>query len=343
MRKGRLFSAAILLCLIACSKASGQSMHFSQYYNAPALLNPANTGLMPEYDFRLGANYRNQWAVLPVPYNTISAYGDMKIGGNREGDHPNWLGLGGAVLSDKAGSGSLSLVQYQASLAYHLHLSAHSLLSFGGSAAYVQRSVNYDNLSFDAQWDGFNFNSHFPNGEKVGILKTNFTSVAAGFNLSFFPNEALYVKFGVGAANVNQPNETFYNNTNAVGLRPTINLDVLYKGGQDFIINPSAYYTTQNGAFEMVFGSLARFNLGGTRDALSSQLIVGIFDRLGDAAIGVVGYQYGGMQFMANYDFTMSTLAPYNASYGALEFSITYGGNYFNNKGARKMYSCPRF
>lgn len=343
MRKTCLTVAAVVFCFFMGNVAQGQSMHFSQYYNAPQLLNAANTGLMPDNDYRLGANYRNQWAVLPVPYNTISAFGDMKIGGNREGDHPNWLGLGGAVFNDKAGSGSLALLQFQGSVAYHLHMSAHSLFSFGGSASYVQRSVNYSDLTFDRQWDGFSFNSNFPNGEQVGVIKTNFTTVAAGFNLSFFPNEAVYIKFGGNVANINKPNETFYNNVNPVGIRPTVNLDMLFKTGADFIVNPSAYYTTQNGASELIFGTLTRYNLGSSRDALSSQLIIGIFDRLGDALIGVAGYQYGGLQFMANYDFTMSTLAPYNGAYGALEFSLIYGGNYSNNKGSRKMYSCPRF
>ena len=105
MSKKRISILAIFACLCFAGKAGAQSMHFSQYYNAPLLLNPANAGLMPEYDFRLGANYRNQWATLPVPYKTMSAFGDLKIGGNREGEHPNWIGLGGALFTDKAGDG----------------------------------------------------------------------------------------------------------------------------------------------------------------------------------------------------------------------------------------------
>lgn len=318
-------------------------MHFSQYYNAPMLLNPANTALMPDYDYRVGANYRNQWAALPVPYTTMDVFGDLKIGGNGESQHNNWLGLGGAIFNDKAGSGNLSLLQLQLSMAYHLNLSKKSMLSFGLSGAYVQRSVNYDNLTFDTQWDGFSFNGHLPNGEKVGILKTNYITFAAGFNYAYIPNEAVYIKLGGGVANVNQPNETFYNSNNQVGLRPTANLDVLVRTSDNLILNPSAYYTTQNGASEIVFGTLTRVNMTGPSDPRSSQLILGLYDRLADAVIGVVGYQYGGLQFMASYDFTMSTLAPYNASYGALELSLIYGSNYYKNKGIKKMYSCPRF
>lgn len=342
MTPARILIAVILCSVFASNISNGQSMHFSQFYNAPLLLNPANTGLMPEYDYRIGANYRNQWAVLPVPYTTESVYGDLKIGGNRGDSHPNWLGIGGAIFNDKAGSGSLTLLQLQGNIAYHLRISEHSMLSFGGSGAYVQRTVNYDALSFDAQWDGFTFNSNLPNGEKVGILKTNYTTVAAGFNLAFFPNEAVYVKLGGSVSNINQPIETFYNTSNQVALRPIGNLDILVRTGPDLILNPSVYYTEQGGAAEIVVGSLTRTRLGTGRDAKSSELLLGLFYRVNDALIGAAGYQFGGLQFMASYDLTMSSLAPYNGGYGAMEFSITYGGTYYKNRG-NKMYSCPRF
>ena len=324
-------------------RADGQSMHFSQYYNAPMLLNPANTALMSDNDYRLGANYRNQWAAIPVPYNTMSAYGDLKIGGGSESEHTHWLGLGGAIFSDKAGSGHLSLLQMQGSVAYHIKLSTHSMLSFGGSGAYIQRSINYDDLSFDTQWDGFSFNSRMPNGEKIGILRTSYSTVAAGANIAFFPNDAVYIKLGGGMANINQPVESFYGGTNQVGMRPTLNLDMLFRTSKDVIVNPSVYFTTQNGAAEIVAGSLTRINMNKSGDGYASELILGLFDRIGDAIIGVAGYQVGDVQFMANYDFTTSTLAPYNGAFGALEFSVVYGGNYYKNKGLTKMYGCPRF
>ncbi|NDC40105.1 MAG: type IX secretion system membrane protein PorP/SprF [Chitinophagia bacterium] len=320
-----------------------QSMHFSQYYNAPQLLNPANTALMPEYDYRIGANYRNQWAVLPVPFTTYSAFGDFKVGAKNDRETPNWLGIGGAIYSDKAGNGNLSLLQFQGSMAYHLHLSNTSLLSFGASAASVQRTVNLDALTFDAQWDGFSFNGRLPNGESLGVIKTKFTSVNAGANVAFFPNEAVYIKLGVAMNNLNQPVETFYNGTNQVQTRALVNLDMVFRTGPDFIINPSAYYSTQSNASELVFGTLAHYRIAKVRDAVSSQLLLGAYHRLGDAMIGAVGYEYGGLQVLASYDFTVSALAPYNGTYGALELSLIYGSTYFKNQGLKKMYGCPRF
>ena len=333
----------LLLGALAVTGAYGQSMHFSQYYNAPLLLNPANTALLPENDFRVGLNYRNQWASVPVPYSTFSAYGDAKIGGNANNEsHNNWLGLGLAFFSDKAGDGNLALSEIQGDIAYHLQLNKVSMISLGLSGASVQRSVNFDNLLFDNQWDGATFSSYMSTGEKVGTMKTSFYTVGAGANLAVFPNENVYIKLGGGLLNINRPIESFYGSTkNTIGFRPIANLDVLMRTGDQLIINPSVYFTTQSGATEIVGGSLFRIMVSKGRQ--SSHLILGAFYRAADAAIAVAGYQMGDVQFMANYDITLSALSPYNAAHGALEFSLVYSRAYHPNDGIKKTYNCPRF
>jgi type IX secretion system PorP/SprF family membrane protein len=322
-------------------------MHFSQYYNAPLLLNPANTALMPDNDFRVGLNYRNQWSVVPVPYNTISAWVDAKVGGNSNNEnHNNWLGVGFSFFSDKAGDGNLSLAQAQGNLAYHLQLSRTFMLSLGLSGSYVQRSVNYDNLTFDAQWDGLTFNKNIGNAEKIGVIKTTYIKAAPGINFAWFPNENVYVKLGGSVDNINRPTESFYKTSkNTLDYRPIGNLDMLFKTGPVLIVNPSAYFSMQNGASELIVGSQFRTTLTNTNqiNPVVTQLILGAYDRLNDAIIGVAGVQIGGLQFMASYDFTMSQLAPYNASYGALELSLIYTGKYPKNQGVKRTYSCPRF
>ena len=127
-------------------------------------------------------------------------------------------------------------------------------------------------------------------------------------------------------------------------MRPTANLDVFIHTGQIVTINPSLYFTTQNSASELVCGSLVRANINGIYEEVTTQLILGGYLRLGDAAIGVIGIQRGNVQFMVNYDFTMSSLAPYNSTYGALEFSLIYQGLYSRDRyNIKKSLGCPRF
>ena len=65
----------IILLLAACSlelAGYSQDLHFSQFFNSPLSTNPANTGFIPDGDYRLGVNYRNQWsAIMAVPYKTM--------------------------------------------------------------------------------------------------------------------------------------------------------------------------------------------------------------------------------------------------------------------------------
>ena len=59
---------------------NAQDLHFSQFFNSPLTTNPANTGFIPDADYRIGAHYRNQWStVMSVPYKTISVFGDAQV------------------------------------------------------------------------------------------------------------------------------------------------------------------------------------------------------------------------------------------------------------------------
>src|SRR3954464_1210538 len=102
----RIVLLVFFLQVAGCYILKAQDLHFSQFFNAPLLTNPANTGFIPDADYRLGASYRNQWsAVMTVPYKTTSIFGDAQL--FRDKLENGWLGLGGAILSDVAGRGSL--------------------------------------------------------------------------------------------------------------------------------------------------------------------------------------------------------------------------------------------
>ena len=336
-----LASIALAACFTA-GQANAQSMHFSQYYNAPMLLNPANTALMTDNDFRVGANYRTQWKSVPVPYNTFSAYGDLEAFRGESGT--NWMGIGAAMFTDKAGDGQLALTRAELFLSYHLMLGEQFMISAGASGAYVQRSVNYDKLTFDQQWDGFGFNPLNASHEKGGIVKTNYMDVCAGINLALLPSDNVYAKLGIGLANINQPKQSFYDQDTKIAMRPTVNLDVLWRLSKTVILNPSAYYTTQQGAYEALYGTLFRINVTPEKEGYgANQLILGAYHRIGDAAVGVVGVEFVGIQIMGSYDYTISSLSTYNKGKGALEFSLVYQGLYDRSGRGRSNIHCPRF
>src|SRR5579872_5102039 len=112
-----------------------QDLHFSQWFNEPLLTNPANTGFIPDADYRLGANYRNQWsAIMSAPYRTMSIWGDAQVFRNRIEN--GWMGLGGAILRDDAGASTLTTTQVYGSIAYHQMVGYASLITVGFNAGY---------------------------------------------------------------------------------------------------------------------------------------------------------------------------------------------------------------
>jgi hypothetical protein len=80
VKAGTPLLKSIALCcgLLFSAGSYAQDLHFSQFYNAPLNLNPGLTGVFSG-DLRFGANYREQWASVPVPYLTFSAAFDQKL------------------------------------------------------------------------------------------------------------------------------------------------------------------------------------------------------------------------------------------------------------------------
>lgn len=340
MRIKRFCTYCITIALLtaAQNKVVGQGMHFSQYYNAPMLLNPANTALMSDADFRLGANYRTQWASIPVPFNTFSGFADFQVLRNR--NLTNWLGLGVAMFNDKAGDGQLSLGRYEGFVAYHIQTGDYSMFSVGLSGAYVQRSVDFSKLTFDRQWDGFKFDGSAPNGETGWKGATSFIDVGAGINYAYYPNEFTYIKLGIGVSHINQPTESFYGIGNQVQMRPTANMDAIFVTQTMFTLNPSVYYTRQGSAQEIVYGLQAKAFISEDNSGNPTNVIFGAYHRYGDAIIPVLGFQWAGVKFITSYDFTLSGLSDHVNYNGALELSLIYEGMY---TGDRDKMNCPRF
>lgn len=343
-RSGSMFNYARLsvlvlgFCLLSLNNCLAQGLHFSQFYQTPLLISPAYAGLMPDKDYRVSGIYRTQWGAVSVPFHSASIAADGQMFRNKL-EH-GWLGIGGALFTDNSGDGNLTMMRFEGFAAYHQLLGEHNMISVGLSAAGVTRSVDFGRLTFDAQWDGFAFDTKMPNLERNTVSKTNYTDVSAGAAYAFYPNEALYMRFGVGLAHLNSPKETFLQKPNEVGLRPSVHVDVTVRIGDNMILNPAVYYTTQKSAYELLYGALAQIKTGDA--ASNSCLIAGVYHRWSDAVVAAFGYEWKGLRIMSAYDYTISDLGQYINHNGALEIGLSWHGLYGTQRPAR-IYACPRF
>ncbi|WP_282456945.1 type IX secretion system membrane protein PorP/SprF [Chitinophaga sedimenti] len=117
MKQFATYIGIMVLCVTTVGTSVARDLHFSQFFNSPLTTNPANTGFIPDGNYRLGVNYRNQWSSIPVPYKTMSAFGDFQL--FREQLTYGWVGVGGMFLRDVAGAGDLTSTKAYGSVAYH--------------------------------------------------------------------------------------------------------------------------------------------------------------------------------------------------------------------------------
>ena len=112
------------------------------------------------------------------------------------------------------------------------------------------------------------------------------------------------------------------------------------------MILPSAYYTSQKGASEFVFGVMTNTNIvskGYYSNTPPSNLLLGAYYRLGDAVVFAAGIKHSTITYTFSYDQTLSGLTVANKGLGAFEFSVIAQRNYKNNNGNTNSVGCPRF
>lgn len=327
----------VVLFSVFIKESFSQDLHFSQYFNAPLLTNPANTGFAPDADYRVGINYRNQWAgVLNNPYKTMSAWGDAQLFNNRFEN--GWLGVGAVILKDVAGTGNLSSNKIYGSIAYHQLLGYKSLLSGGFGIGAVNKRIDVTKLTFDNQWNGKFFDVTIPNNEPFSSTSVWYFDLEAGLNYAFFPSDNIYFNAGVSVNHINSPKESFFSNNTGdtkVPMRYNTFFNGSFKLNDQWIINPNVYFSMQSKATEIVGGMNAHYNLSGDGNL---QLIGGLYYRAKDAFIPIIGCTVNSITVTVSYDATNSSLGTYNQTRGAYELSLVKTG-VFSFYG--KTVKCP--
>jgi len=125
------------------SGLEAQDPVFSQFYSAPAQLNPALAGTT--YAPRLAFNYRNQWPGLNA-FVTYSASYDQFLS-------PINSGLGITVLGDDQGEGLVKSTQIKGLYSYRLRVKGDFFVKIGVEAGFSQSKYDWDRFVFLDQLD----------------------------------------------------------------------------------------------------------------------------------------------------------------------------------------------
>src|ERR1043165_647291 len=200
----------LFFVLLSAGIAVGQDIHYSQFNNSPYNLNPAQTGLF-DGDYRLAANFRSQWSVIPVPYRTFSLGGDYRLKTKLQNDVP---AVGALINTDKSGDSKFTTTQILLSGSYIKKLTKDSthFASLGIQPGITSKSFNVAALSFDNQYDGDSYDPNLPSGENFPKTRMTYFDMGVGLAYLYRKNHRMYVNAGYSLLHLNRPKQSFFNN-----------------------------------------------------------------------------------------------------------------------------------
>ncbi|NBG66246.1 PorP/SprF family type IX secretion system membrane protein [Acidiluteibacter ferrifornacis] len=333
-------SKHILLLLIAFHSllSNGQDLHFSQFNQSPLNLNPSLTGNFSS-SYRLIANYRNQWSNVGEPYKTFSFSAEARgLFGIKK------LSYGALFYNDKAGAGELAKSNYGMSVNYSQNLNYDSSLSIsiGALLAFQQYKIDFNQLSFDQQYDGYSFNSNLGNGENFEQNSFAQFNPSFGVHLNYVINSRNAIKIGYSIHNLLTPRNSFFDEESVIlQQRNTIHFSSNFGVNQLLDIQPSLLYMTQGKYREFVIGTNFRYYLERTKYSKKA-LTAGIYYRNQDAAFASIGMEVARTSLGLSYDFNISELNTATNKNGGFEISIVHLiSNY--KPSYKRGTKCPNF
>jgi type IX secretion system PorP/SprF family membrane protein len=339
----KLFIALVLFSA-GIKTAGAQDLHFSQFFEAPLLRNPALAGIFTG-DYRIQGVYRDQWNSFTNAYRTGSFNGEYKLPVGKTDDY---LTIGLQILYDKAGDAGLTSTQVFPAINYSKSLSnTHtSYLSLGFMGGYVEKRIDISKITTNSQFDGSAFNPSLPTGESFPSPDIHYWdgSVGMSYNSSFGQNYQNSLFIGVAYHHLNRPMNSFYQNT-AVELQPKLE----FSGGVKFNMDErstltfQADYSSQGPAREAIAGGMYGYNLGDFTDDPKYVLGIGAYIRWKDAFIPVIKLDMLPLSIGISYDVNISTLNTVSQGQGGFELSISYIGFLDRENSAKNKVLCPRF
>jgi len=307
----------LILLFLSMAPLHAQDAHLSLYDAAPLHLNPAMTGVF-QGSWRLHGQYRTQWkAVNFKPYTQGLVSFDMPF--------KKW-GFGIQLANFRAGIGNYNAFQGLLSVAYTTPIDKNKNhnFSFGIQGGIVQKSVEYQLLSFNNQYtttNGGEFDMTVNPNESIGGQSLITPSLNAGFLYFFAKQESRFNPFvGISAFNLLEPKESFTNFDNRLPMRFYGHIGTRINITEVLYVIPKVLYMQQRKFSEQTYAVDIGYYMKGS----DIYLLGGIIYRNKDAMIVSLGARMNAFVVKVGYDVNVSSLASSSTGRGGLELSLTY-------------------
>jgi len=348
------FISVIIVFFIYCS-TQAQDPHYSQYFSVPLYTNPALAGSYGG-TYRIYAIYRSQWQpALQNPYRNFSAGGDFRFTvGDGKNRNPDFASIGLLFNTDKVAVSDFNTTQVSLTGAFQKSLDRHAIhyLGIGFQIGIGQKNINYENLSFQ---DQFNNIDQFSLSSSEILPPNNF----GYFDLTLGINYAVTIKkenkffTGLAIHHINTPNISFYSNSDLsnpdlikdISLDSRISFHAAYDVNtfEGIGISPRLLFLSQGKHQKISLGANARFTIDPKE---GKSFHVGIYGRTAknegaiafESMVFLTAYQNENMVIGFSYDLNLSDILNDAQGFNSFEISITYIGEHENDS-----YLCPEF
>jgi type IX secretion system PorP/SprF family membrane protein len=312
--------AGCILCMTIYSYS--QDIHFSQFYNNTSQLNPALCGIY-NGTYRFSGIYRNQWANVPVNYNTTKLAIEYKpIQSAKAGN----LNVGLSYYYDKAGDSRYTTMLPNITIGYSKTFgkSISHIIGIAINSGIIYKQISYAALQFDAQYNGEFYDANAPSFENAGITKNTVLDIGSGIVYQIEKNKKWSFQIGYSVAHINRPNYSFLGNSDIkLNMRHSIHGKIGIALGKKTSTQIQLLYQRQDSKQEFVAGFVFKNQL--SNNIKNSILFYyGPFYRANDAAIVLVGIEYNSLNIGFSYDINTSSFLRGTNTYGATELSVQY-------------------
>jgi type IX secretion system PorP/SprF family membrane protein len=328
----------VILSVAIVANVNAQDPHFSQFFSSPLTLNPAFAGKF-DGNFRLAANYRNQWPTINRAYNTTTVSVDFPIMGNSIAANDTW-GVGVMGYSDQSANSAVKFNYLTVSTAFHKGLDEDGYTQLGAAfqGTYSNMMINVSDLKFEDQLTSSGFTGVTSEVFNNSTLKNSYFDLNAGVLLTTSSSDQNNFYAGVSMYHINRPKQQFTGAFFLLNPRTTFHAGGFFPVGQGATVHLSGLFSTQAKTHETTVGGAVQFPFGGSGEKPTS-LYLGSWFRLQDAVIPYIGLEFGDFRLGTSYDVTLSSLKTASNRRGGVELSLIY----INKPAESRGLPCPKF
>lgn len=316
----RLVKIGIVFLALFSLDLQAQDIHFSQFYNSHLNLNPALAGNF-DGNYRFAGNYRNQWSSVTIPFATFSMSGDAR----------NVFGIskaGAGVIFNNDNTGDsrfrTTIFNVAGSYGFDINGDSSNRITAGIQTGVTNKTLSFDELRFDAQYNGTSFQGGLPTRENFNSTSQTFLNLHAGLAYKRTIDSRNIISAGLALFNITKPNESYFDNQEIkLDRRISGFASYQFSVSNSIDIIPSTFFMAQGKYFEYIIGGRGKYILSevaGSRQAA----YLGMFFRTKDAGFITAEYDYNNWHFGLSYDINLSTLRQASNGRGGIELSAIY-------------------